>query len=81
MNEPKNPRASTEAVAMKWCDFTCEHATVQGSDNTTGACRREIVLFCKKHQKLVKKNNICIEIIREMKETDPEYQKRLRDCK
>nr|MDO8117803.1 hypothetical protein [Candidatus Sigynarchaeota archaeon] len=64
---------------MKWCDFACEHATVQNADNTAGACRREIVLFCKKYQKLVKKNNTCIDILRKMEENDPEFQRRFRN--
>ncbi|MFX0102633.1 MAG: hypothetical protein ACFFCS_23905 [Candidatus Hodarchaeota archaeon] len=61
---------------MKWCDFDCEHATTDETGNLTGACRREIVLYCKKFKKNVIKNKICIEILREMKKNDPEYIRR-----
>ena len=61
---------------MKWCDLQCEHATVDGTGSMSGACRRDIVLHCKKYGKNVKKNSLCIEILREMRASDPEYQRR-----
>ena len=61
---------------MKWCDFSCEHAKSEGTGDLSGACRREIVIRCSKHGKLVKKNSTCIDDLREMLKNDPEYQRR-----
>lgn len=62
-------------ICLKWCDFSCEHATSEGTDDAAGGCRREMVVYCKKHQKLVKKNNFCIDDLREMLKKDPDYQR------
>jgi len=60
---------------MKCCDYCCEHATTNHTDNAAGACQREIVLFCEKHGKFVKKNAPCIDSSRELRDKDPEYQR------
>jgi hypothetical protein len=61
---------------MKWRDFSCEHAEIEGTGDLSGACRREIAIRCSKHGKIVKKNDVCIDDLREMLKTDPEYQRR-----
>ncbi|MEX2715677.1 MAG: hypothetical protein Q6353_012465 [Candidatus Sigynarchaeum springense] len=61
---------------MKWCDFSCEHAKSEDTGDLSGACRREIVIRCSKHGKLVKKNSTCIDDVQEMLKNDPEYQRR-----
>ena len=60
---------------MKWCDLKCEHASVENTENAAGACRREQVLYCEKYGKLVRKNDFCVEVTREMRKKDPIYQK------
>jgi len=60
---------------MKWCDFSCEYASTDRTDNTAGACRREMVMFCERFGQFVKKNEMCIEIKRRMRDQDPEYQR------
>lgn len=60
---------------MKWCGFDCEYATAEGTEDATGACRREQVLYCRKFQKFVKRNATCIEILRERRRNDPVYQR------
>ena len=64
---------------MKWCDFNCEFATTEETGNLVRGCMREIVLYCKKFKLNVIKNKMCIEIVREMKKNDPEYEIRFGD--
>ncbi len=61
---------------MEWCDYPCEHAGFDGTGNLSGSCRREIVMRCSKHEKLVKKNNVCIDDLHELLKYDPDYQRR-----
>ncbi|NMC06116.1 MAG: hypothetical protein GYA24_12950 [Candidatus Lokiarchaeota archaeon] len=63
---------------MNWCDFSCKHASIDSTGDLTGACRREIVVRCSKHGKLVKKNGPCLDDIQERLKNDPEYQRRFR---
>lgn len=60
----------------EFCDYSCPFVTMDTTNEMTGACRREIVMYCKKFQKYVKKNDFCIEIKRKMKANDPEYRRR-----
>ncbi|MHA1733695.1 MAG: hypothetical protein ACTSU5_17250 [Promethearchaeota archaeon] len=62
-------------IRAKWCDLSCEHATFSGAEDTAGACRRDIVLFCRKHGKFVRKNAFCIDVTRELRAKDPEYRR------
>jgi hypothetical protein len=46
---------------MKFCDYSCEFVDISDMKNTSDACRREMLLYCRKFQRAVKKNSICIE--------------------
>ena len=59
---------------MVWCDFYCEWADVETTEAVTGGCRREIAIYCRKFQKLVLKNALCIEDKRKLLAQDHEYQ-------
>jgi len=58
-----------------FCDYSCPYATMDSTNEMTGACRREIIMYCSKFKKYVKKNDFCIELKRKMKLDDPEYQR------
>ncbi len=58
----------------QFCDFSCQYATLENTQEMTGACRRELVLWCSHYKKIVKKNDLCITEKRKLREKDPEYQ-------
>jgi hypothetical protein len=68
-----------DSPSPEFCDYSCPYATMDRTNEMTGACRREIVMYCCKFEKFVKKNDFCIEIKRRMKTNDPEYQRRFDD--
>lgn len=59
----------------EFCDYSCPFATMDHTQEMTGACRRELVLWCRKFEKLVKKNDLCITRKRALCQQDPEYQR------
>jgi len=46
---------------MKFCDLRCEHATYHGAENMTPGCHTEQILYCKKFERFVRKNQECLE--------------------
>lgn len=42
-----------------FCDFTCPHAEFTQPE-TSGACRRDLAVYCKKYKKHNNKNSGCI---------------------
>lgn len=59
--EKKNEKKRNDIMNQKWCDFSCDYAKNFDTENMSGACRTEIVLFCEKYKKNVKKNSLCLE--------------------
>lgn len=43
-----------------FCDFSCPHAEFTQQD-TSGACRRDIAVFCTLYKRHNNKNSTCIE--------------------
>ena len=46
---------------MKWCDFTCEHASFpkEAAVDGAGSCGTFSAVYCEKLNKLVHKNILC----------------------
>jgi hypothetical protein len=54
----RNRPGDLPAVPL-FCDFTCPYAALPPVD-TSGACRRELAVYCSYLEKYNNKNNMCL---------------------
>ncbi|MHA1820436.1 MAG: hypothetical protein ACTSU2_00335 [Promethearchaeota archaeon] len=66
--DSKNMTKGEENTTLRFCDFSCLYLKAQNSENMAGDCKTELALFCSKYNKYVKKNDLCIEYKRKLRE-------------
>jgi hypothetical protein len=55
---------------IKWCDPSCPNAVFPEESHLDGACRTFIALYCRKHERLVQKSGLCLDIAEESDPSD-----------
>lgn len=58
----KNSRNKREITPPQYCDFSCPYARFASPDSS-GACRKEISVWCTVTKKFNNKNNKCLNIL------------------
>ncbi len=46
---------------MKFCDMLCKYAKFAGGKNDGAGCRTSIAIFCRKKNRTVFKNALCLD--------------------
>ena len=47
---------------VHWCDLDCQYASFPEKENLDGACHTFIALYCRKHNRLVQKSGLCLDL-------------------
>lgn len=59
MKKGKEKKQNPQNPFPQYCDYFCKHASFTGPESS-GACRREISVWCKYFNRYNNKNNKCL---------------------